>query len=545
MRFSKLGVLVAATAATALVLSACGGSSGSNAGATSGSSGNGSGSNNGAVVKDGSFSWVVSDDPGALNPASASRTVAVNLYRFLYDPLVHSDPTGKIVSGLAESWKVDGATATFKIKSGITCSDGSPVTAATVAKEFNLIKDPKTASSLIGNVVPNGNFTATADDATSTFTLKLAAPYLFVLPAMEFVPIPCGSADPTKLTTTASGSGPFTLTEAVTGDHYTLTRREGYTWGPDGATTATEGLPKTLTMKIVSSESTAANLLSTGQLNAAAINGPDRTRLTSAGLTAKQSVSGGNLMLFNEQEGKITADPNVRKAIVEALNFDQLAAVITQGLSSKASTSLAPAEPQYCPDSDAGSAVPKQNVEDAKKLLAAAGWTAGSDGVLAKGGKQLVLKAPYLSTYAGNQPAAELEAQMLQAVGIKLTLAPITQANLSTTIFSTGDYDIWPGLALSLTNQSGTFGLLGGPVPPKGINAGHVSSAQFTQLATQANTSAARDTGCKTWIAAQKALFSNADAEPVAPVFTNWITAHASFNTMQGRIIPTSIRVTN
>jgi peptide/nickel transport system substrate-binding protein len=540
MRSSHVAVAVTAVLATGALV-ACSGSSGS----STQSKKPGKSVAASDLVKDGTFSFSVNDDPGSLNPISGSRTVGVNLFRFLYDPLVHKDSKGKIVSGLAESWQVNGNVLTFKLKSGVTCSDGSPVTATTVAQAFANLKDPKQGGSLIGIALPNGDYTTKADDASSTFTLTLAKPYLFILPALEFLPIPCGAAGktPVKLETTASGSGPYTLKEAVSGDHYTLVRRDGYAWGPGGATTAEAGLPKTIVMKVIASESTAANLLSTGQLNAAAINGPDRQRLTAQGMTATPYVSGGNMFLFNEGSGRITADPAVRKAIVEALDLDEVAKVVTQGLNDKASHSLAPAEPQACPDTAAADSVPKTDVEDAKKLLDGAGWTAGSGGTRAKGGKQLVLKAPYLSTYAGNQPALELISQKLSAIGVKLTLSPITQATLSTTIFSTGDYDIWPVLALSVPFQSGLFGLLGGPTPPNGINAGHVANTTFAETAARANTMSGQ-AGCDEWVKAEQALFSNADAVPVAPVMTNWVTTKSAFQTMQGRIIPTSIRVT-
>jgi peptide/nickel transport system substrate-binding protein len=533
MRYSKLAVGVTATVAVALALSACGGSSTGSNGAPA------------SFVKDGTYSFSVADDPGSLNPMLGSRTVAVNLFRYLYDPLVHADPTGKIVSGLASSWEVNGNVATFTIKSGVSCSDGSPVTASTVAAAFNAIKNPANASTLIGIALPNNKFSVAADDAASKFTLTFDQPYQFILPALEFLPIPCGAAaaDAAKLATTASGSGPYTLTESVPNDHYTLTRRDGYTWGPDGAATAAEGQPAKIVMKIVSSETTAANLLTSGDLNAAAINGPDRQRLVAAGMTQKTYTSGGALMLFNENDGRPTADVNVRKAILEAINRDQVAQVVTQGLSTKASSSVAPASPQSCVDTAAGDSIPKTNVDDAKKLLDAAGWQVGSSGVRQKNGKELNLNAPYLSTYAGNQPAAELVAQQLSAIGVKLTLTPVTQGTLSSTLFKTGDYDIWPSAAYSVPFQSGVFGLLGGPFPPAGTNAGHVANATFTATATKANQTMGA-AGCALWIDAEKALFSNADMAPIAPVITNWITSKASFSVMQGRVIPTSIRLT-
>jgi peptide/nickel transport system substrate-binding protein len=248
-------------------------------------------------------------------------------------------------------------------------------------------------------------------------------------------------------------------------------------------------------------------------------------------------------MLFNENDGRPTADVNVRKAILEAINRDQVAQVVTQGLSTKASSSVAPASPQSCVDTAAGDSIPKTNVDDAKKLLDAAGWQVGSSGVRQKNGKELNLNAPYLSTYAGNQPAAELVAQQLSAIGVKLTLTPVTQGTLSSTLFKTGDYDIWPSAAYSVPFQSGVFGLLGGPFPPAGTNAGHVANATFTATATKANQTMGA-AGCALWIDAEKALFSNADMAPIAPVITNWITSKASFSVMQGRVIPTSIRLT-
>jgi peptide/nickel transport system substrate-binding protein len=165
------------------------------------------------------------------------------------------------------------------------------------------------------------------------------------------------------------------------------------------------------------------------------------------------------------------------------------------------------------------------------------------DGLREKDGKRLELVAPLLSTYAGNQPAAELMNQQLQQIGVKLVLTPLTQGTLAPTLFSTGDYDVWPTLALSIPFQSGVFGLLGGPFPPDGTNAGHVSNKEFTALATKGNQTVGPE-GCQLWIEAEKALFSNADAAPIAGVITNWVTNKASFQVMQGRIIPSSIRMT-
>jgi peptide/nickel transport system substrate-binding protein len=536
MRYAKLAVC--ATAALALVVSGCSGSSSKSSDDKTGGTAN--------YVTDGTFSWSVTDDPGPLNPLSGSRTVGVNLFRFLYDPLVHADSTGKIVSGIASAWTVKDNVVEFTIKTGVTCSDGSPITPSVIAKTFNQIKDPANASTLIGIALPDRDYTVVADDATNKFTLTLGKPYQFILPALEFMPIACGkAADNIKAIDglATSGSGPYTLTKFTVGDSYTLTRRDGYTWGPGGAATSAPGVPKTLVMKVVTSETTAANLLTTGDLSAASIVGPDKARLTGAGFAQNTYTSGGALLLYNETAGRITNDPLVRKAIASAIDRDQIAAIVSQGLLKKAANSVAPASPQSCVDTAAADSIPKLDVAAAKKLLDQAGWVVGTGGVRSKGGKELNLTAPYLSTYAGNQPAAELMQKELADVGIKLTLSPVTQGTLSTQLFSTGDYDIWPTLALSIPFQSGIFGLLGGPNPPTGTNAGHVANATFVTAATDANQTVGK-AGCDKWVTAEKSLFENADATPIAGVVTNWVTKNASFSVMQGRIMPATIRLT-
>src|ERR1700744_3540708 len=103
MRISQVVAAVTTTLAIVAV-SACGSSSNS-----SGTSGQPAASVPASdMVKDGTFTFAVSDDPGNLDPLATSQTTAVNLFRFLYDPLVHEDSSGNIVSGLAQSWQVNG-----------------------------------------------------------------------------------------------------------------------------------------------------------------------------------------------------------------------------------------------------------------------------------------------------------------------------------------------------------------------------------------------------------------------------------------------------
>ncbi|WP_407812572.1 ABC transporter substrate-binding protein, partial [Staphylococcus aureus] len=81
----------------------------------------------------------------------------------------------------------------------------------------------------------------------------------------------------------------------------------------------------------------------------------------------------------------------VRKALVQAVNLDDLAEVITGGQGTRA-TSLVSVEPRACVyDSVAGN-IPDFDLSAAKATLDAAGWTAGSDGKRSKDGKPLTLR---------------------------------------------------------------------------------------------------------------------------------------------------------
>ena len=125
----KLPVTALGLCVTAALLAACGGSSGGD----DGSSGDG-GTSDANVVDGGTFTMALSADPGNLDPQSSAASALFTVSQLAYDPLVSVDSeTGAIQSGLATDWKVDGTTVTLTLGDGITCSDGTDLTASDVA----------------------------------------------------------------------------------------------------------------------------------------------------------------------------------------------------------------------------------------------------------------------------------------------------------------------------------------------------------------------------------------------------------------------------
>ncbi len=86
------------------------------------------------------FVSVTFGEPETLDPALAYETAGGEIIQNVYETLVFYDgaATDKFVPQLAESWEVseDGATYTFKIRSGVKFHDGADLTASDVAYSF-------------------------------------------------------------------------------------------------------------------------------------------------------------------------------------------------------------------------------------------------------------------------------------------------------------------------------------------------------------------------------------------------------------------------
>jgi len=86
-------------------------------------------------------------EPESLDPAIAETVGANNITRDLFEGLTANDADGKIIPGVAESWKQTNATTwVFKLRQNAKWSNGDPVTAQDVVYGIRRFLDPKTAS---------------------------------------------------------------------------------------------------------------------------------------------------------------------------------------------------------------------------------------------------------------------------------------------------------------------------------------------------------------------------------------------------------------
>jgi peptide/nickel transport system substrate-binding protein len=468
----------------------------------------------------------------SLDPVKGSTFQDYEAAYASYEPMVVFDGSGKLIPGLASHWDVSPSRATFTLKSGVTCSDGTKLTATMAAASLRRFFDPKTAAPWASTVMGGGNTaTVAADDAANTVTIKLANPYSGMLPAMTSpftgIVCPAGLAAVDKLATTTQGTGPFVAKSQVAGSSYTFTRRTGYDWGPKFADQPSGGLPTTLVMDVVSDDSTQANLFETGQLQIAGFTSNEGERFQGkSGISSVVQPQSDTMLIFNESAGHPTADESVRRAISEAI--DRKALNQAQGFG-KGEILSNLGQPSYqCYDDSLSSVVPKFDAQAARSVL--------------HGIDLRIVGTNILSAGAGN---TYVQAALNDA-GANAKLNNTNNQNWANTLFS-GDND-WDVSILVLGNTASSFFMSGGffvgAAPPAGANLGSVKSealASYTQAA-----SVEGDAQCSAFSSMQRELIEGShvfplSTAPVETLFQSGVTAVVQ----KGFVMPGSIRISD
>jgi peptide/nickel transport system substrate-binding protein len=158
----------------------------------------------------GTLHLALSAAPASLDPAEAEPArwlVLRNLWPLVFDRLVTLDDQGEPQAALAASWQADANHQRwdFHLRSGVTFSDGSPLTPVVVASSLR-------AANPSWRVFPNGDSVIVERDAAA-----LDLPAELALPRNSIA-----KRDGGKLT----GTGPFVITGWEPGKKLTLAARE-------------------------------------------------------------------------------------------------------------------------------------------------------------------------------------------------------------------------------------------------------------------------------------------------------------------------------
>ena len=372
----------------------------------------------------------------------------------VYESLVTNDPQGNYVPQIASSWTVapDGLSVTFKIRSGLKFQSGAPLNAAAIKSVYDGIADPKNGSPLGSVWVPVASTDAPDD---TTLVIKLKHPYfdLFNIVKTGYWDI-INMAYRTQLGDKygqqgVDGSGPFTLTEWVPGSHTSVKRWEGY---PGTVTPFIQNKGKPyldgINWLTILDAPQRAIQIQNGEIDT--LRGPafqDITRLQAdSNLTVTQlkEWSGYFFSLNFKRTDLGFNDVNVRQALSHAIDRASIVKALL----------FSHGEPLYGPITSADKSYTKDveqfnqfDVAKSKSMLAAAGWKAGSDGILVKNGKRFSFEMIIQAESFNQQLGSVIQAQ-LKTVGVDLKVSSLDRGTFFNKAFANPDsvmfFYLWP-----------------------------------------------------------------------------------------------------
>ncbi|MGH2627207.1 MAG: ABC transporter substrate-binding protein, partial [Anaerolineales bacterium] len=172
-------------------------------------------------------------DPVGLDPHLTNATATRNMMENVFDTLVMLDSEGKIVPGLAESWRAAPLTWTFTLRRNVKFHNGRPMTADDVVYSINRIRDPATKSPRAGDFAEVESIRATGP---YTVVIRLKRPFSPLLAKLAFstnvvVPKEVVQKDG-DLNTNPIGTGPFRFVSYTPQQRLVLVRSGDY-WGTD------------------------------------------------------------------------------------------------------------------------------------------------------------------------------------------------------------------------------------------------------------------------------------------------------------------------
>jgi peptide/nickel transport system substrate-binding protein len=346
----------------------------------------------------------------------------------LYEAVITLDPHANFVPQLALTWSTspDGKVWTFKIKKGAMFHSGTPLTAASIAAVFNAIITPKSGSPQLAMWAP-----VIKSVAVNPTTLKIYLKHPYAdLPNV----LATGYSRIVNMTTRTTlganygksvidGSGPFQFVTWVPGDHVSVKRWENY---PGSSTPFFTNKGKAyldgITWNYIQEAASRALSIENGELDT--LHGPapqDISRLKGdSNLTVTQLGEESCWFIGLNFTRLEFADPRVRQAVSHAIDRVTIVKRLVFGYGTPAFGPLPTSDPTYFK----GVEVYNQfDPAKSKALMAAAGWTPGSDGILTKGGQKFSFEMINTNESFSTQFAAVIQA-MLKNVGmdVKVTL---------------------------------------------------------------------------------------------------------------------------
>ncbi|MET0493061.1 MAG: ABC transporter substrate-binding protein [Actinoplanes sp.] len=477
----------AALTATGLLLAAC-----------SGTSAGGGAADAGPPVSGGALTWGIETEPITFNPHQYAQAKARLLVWNSFEGLLTHDDKGGYRPWLASSYEAspDGRDYTFKLRTGVTFSDGTPFDAAAVKANVDQLRAPGYAPAVAAVQLKNLRDVEVKDPATVVF--HLTRPDVLLL---DFIASPQGAQiSPASLKGAKdlkaggpdlAGTGPFILDRYTAGQEVHYKRNPAY----QGAKPA---YLDEITYRFLKESSVRVGALTSGQVQVIeGVPATDQALITGdPRLTLSRGLNSGSAYSYYLNVSHEPFDDlKVRQAFRDALDVDTVLNAVYRGTSTRAWSVIGPTSPLYDKSLEGAYG---NNAARANQLLDEAGWTQrDADGFRTKGGKRLTVRLVQSAPFVRDRRdilAQAVQAAVKKSAGIDLAVAVVDQGT-ATKALTDGEYEVFDnsradtdaGAALNLLlHSAGAINRTGAEDPDldKLLDAGQATGDLATRQAT-------------------------------------------------------------
>ncbi len=384
-----------------------------------------------------------------LDPHKSAFAPHNRVFRSIFDSLVVAQPDHTVGPWLAESWSVspDRRVYTFTLRSDVKFHDGTPFDAEAVRFNLDRIKDPRNAFTSASDIGPYDH-SEVVDPRTVRVVLSIPfEPFLINLSKSSL-----GIVSPTAATRYGDqfpvnpvGTGPFRFISLTPGTEIRLERNADYQWAPAGAAHTGQAYLDRLTFKNVPEEATRVAVLQSRQAQAADIIPPQNIlgfRNDPAFQLIERELLNENYSLYLNITRPPWDDESLRQAFRLSLDLDAVVKTVYLGTFARAWSPISPSIFGYDPSLE-GSWAP--DPARAARLLDAAGWKLGEDGLRQKDGKPLTVV--FIDTQGNREKRLDVITmlrQQLRKNGIALKIDTQPAGNYLQRV-QQGEYDLTAG----------------------------------------------------------------------------------------------------
>ncbi|MEV6773844.1 ABC transporter substrate-binding protein [Nocardia sp. NPDC051030] len=380
----------------------------------------------------GSLTWGVETEPTTLNPHLNGQGKTRLLLRNTFESLLSRTEDGKYVPWLASGYEVspDALTYTFTLREGVRFTDGVPLTANAVARNFTTLQDTTYTGGWSAWRISSLATVTARDERTVVFTLKnVYAPFLDFASSQEILsPAAFDSPQLKAGGPEIAGTGPFILDRYVKGQEIHFRKNPEYNWAPQNAKHQGPAYLDEVTYRFLPESSVRTGALTSGQVDVIeGISGNDAGLFQDNGEFTYQHApdAGSPYALYLNSTYGPAAEEKVRKALINSVDVDAVLKSIYRGQRTRAWGIVSSADSEFYDRSIERSY--GGDTKAANRLLDEAGWTARDDkGFRTKDGHRLTIDVVQAQSTLRDQRDVLLQAIQAQAkqnAGIDLEIS--------------------------------------------------------------------------------------------------------------------------